>query len=86
MSIVAATLLILASGAAGDGNSQPATAKPAETTADNDPVICQSDNVLGSRIRRKRICMKRSEWQRQHQEEKQMIDRTQVQRGLDPAG
>ncbi len=82
MSIIAATLLILASGAAGDGTSQPPEAKPADSAETNDPVICQADRVLGSRIKRKRICMKRSEWQRQRQEEKQMIDRTQVQRGI----
>ena len=82
MSITAAALLIFASGAAAGGTSQPSTAKPANTTEETDPMICQSDKVLGSRIKRKRICMRRSEWQRQHQEEKQMIDRTQVLRGI----
>ena len=81
MSISAAALLILASGAATGATSQPSTAKPAQTTEETDPMICQSDNVLGSRIKRKRICMRRSEWQRQHQEDKMMIDRTQVLRG-----
>ena len=81
MSISAAALLILASGAATGATSQPNTAKPAQTTEETDPMICQSDNVLGSRIKRKRICMRRSEWQRQHQEDKMMIDRTQVLRG-----
>lgn len=81
MSITAAALLILASGAATGATSQPGTAKPAQTAEETDPMICQSDNVLGSRIKRKRICMRRSEWQRQHQEDKMMIDRTQVLRG-----
>lgn len=81
MSITAAALLILASGAANGATSQPGTAKPAQTAEETDPMICQSDNVLGSRIKRKRICMRRSEWQRQHQEDKMMIDRTQVLRG-----
>lgn len=86
MSITAAALLILASGGAAGGTSQPSTAKPADTKDQSDPMICQSDNELGSRIKRKRICMRRSEWQRQHQEDKMMIDRTQVLRGLDPSG
>lgn len=85
MSITAAALLILASGAATGGTTQPSTPKPADTTEETDPMVCQTDKVLGSRIKRKRICMRRSEWQRQHQEEKQMIDRTQVQRGV-PGG
>lgn len=82
MSITAAALLILAAGAAGEGTSQPNTAKPADPKEETDPMICQSDKVLGSRIKRKKICMRRTEWQRQHQEEKMMIDRTQVQRGV----
>ena len=86
MSITAAALLILASGTAAGGTSQPSTAKPAETKDETDPMICQSDNVLGSRLKRKRICMRRSEWQRQHQEDKMMIDRTQVLRGCKPGG
>jgi hypothetical protein len=86
MSITAAALLILASGAASGGTPQPSTAKPAETKDETDPMICQSDNVLGSRLKRKRICMRRSEWQRQHQEEKMMIDRTQVLRGCRSGG
>lgn len=86
MSITAAALLILASGAATGDTSKPNTAKPADSKDQSDPIICQTDNVLGSRIKRKRICVRRSEWQRQHQEDKQMIDRTQVLRGLDPAG
>jgi hypothetical protein len=84
MSITAAALLILASGAATGGTSQPSTAKPEDTKDKSDPMVCQTDNVLGSRIKRKRICMRRSEWQRQHQEDKQMIDRTQVLRGCQP--
>ena len=86
MSITAAALLIFAAGAAGEGTSQPSTAKPADTKEEADPMICQSDKVLGSRLKRKRICMRRTEWQRQHQEEKMMIDRTQVQRGCRPGG
>lgn len=92
MSIVAATLLVLAAGAAdpagtaGGQTSQPSTAKPQQSDNPDDPVICQSDKILGSRIKRKKICMKRSEWQRQHQEEKMMIDRTQVLRGVKDPG
>ncbi|WP_309750654.1 hypothetical protein [Novosphingobium sp.] len=86
MSIAAAALLILAAGSAGENTSQPSTAMPADAKEEADPMICQSDKVLGSRIKRKKICMRRTEWQRQHQEEKMMIDRTQVQRGCKPGG
>ena len=86
MSMTAATLLIFAAAAGGDGNTQPSTSQPADTRDADDPIICQTDKVLGSRIKRKRICMRRTEWQRQHQEEKQMIDRTQILRGVNPPG
>lgn len=82
MSFTAAALLILASG----GTTQPSNNKPPETKDETDPVICESYNEPGSRIKRRKVCMRRSEWQRQHQEEKQMIDRTQVLRGMTPAG
>lgn len=84
MSLIAATLFILAS--AGQGASQPATAKPPETTESHDPMVCESSEQIGSRLRRKRVCMRRSEWERQKQENKQMIERTQVQRGIDSKG
>lgn len=86
MSITAAALLILASGAADGGTTQPSTAKPQDAKEEADPMICQSFKELGSRIKRRKVCMRRTEWQRQHQEEKQMIDRTQVLRGIATPG
>ena len=80
MSLIAAFVL-LASGAA-DAAPAPANSTTAQTDK-SDPIVCESSEELGSRLKRKRVCMRRSEWRAQHQEEAQMINRTQVQRGVE---
>lgn len=82
MSLVAAFIL-LASGAA---DAPPATSPASATTDKSDPMVCESSEELGSRLRKQKVCMRRSEWRAQRQENSQMINRTQVQRGLEPAG
>ncbi len=91
MSILAATLLIVSSGAAAAETpaspvppAPPAKSEPAEVS--HDPILCQRSTEIGSRLKRRKVCMHRSEWDRQRLEDKQMIDRTQVQRGVTPAG
>lgn len=49
-------------------------------------MVCMTYQELGSRIKRRKVCLHKIEWDRQNQEEKQMINRTQVLRGLDKAG
>lgn len=79
MSVIAAFLL-LASGAA--DSTAPST-PPSAQTDKSDPMVCESSDEIGTRLRKKRVCMRRSEWRAQHQEEAQMINRTQVQRGIE---
>lgn len=92
MSILAATILVLSSGATSAEapvNPPPIPAPPAKTEraeASHDPIICQRSTEIGSRLKRRKVCMHRSEWDRQRLEDRQMIDRTQVQRGLTPSG
>lgn len=85
MSIVAAALILMASTA-----EPPAPAKAENQTgaeqADFDPMVCVVHQELRSRIKLRKVCLDKSEWDRQNQEEKQMINRTQVLRGLDKAG
>ena len=81
MSIFAAALLTLASGGSAGGDAEPAKAKPV-----SDPVVCQAYEELGSRLKHRKICKLRSEWRAQQEEDRQVINRAQVQRGLDPTG
>lgn len=76
-----AAVVLLASGAA-DALPPPSTPASAEAIK-SDPVVCQTYEELGSRLKRRKVCLHRSEWRAQHQDEAQMINRTQVQRGVD---
>ena len=86
MSIFAAALLTLASGGSASGDAEPAKAKPQDNAAQSDPVVCQAYDELGSRLKHRKICKHRSEWRAQQEEDRQVINRVQVQRGLDPPG
>ena len=76
MSLVAAALLALA--------AAPTDAGTTVTAQDNasDPMVCQTQEEIGSRLKKKKICMRKSEWAAQRDQNKQMIERTQVQRGV----
>lgn len=92
MSILTATLLVLSYGALNtDAPATPALpapppAKTERAEASHDPIICERSTEIGSRLKRRKVCMHRSEWDRQRLENKQMIDRTQVLRGVTPGG
>lgn len=61
-------------------------AVPGADAAKQDPVICERVTEIGSRLRAKKICMTKSEWAEQRRGDRSNIERSQVQRGLDPVG
>lgn len=71
LSVAAIGLLSVATGA---------TAR--EKSADKDPnrMICEKQEVLGSRLASKRICKTAAEWQAQRREDRNAIDRAQTVR------
>ncbi len=79
MSIFAAFLLL----ASGTADSTAPTTPPPPQTDKSDPMVCETSDEIGTRLGKKRVCMHRSEWRAQHLEEAQMINRTQVQRGVE---
>lgn len=92
MSILVALMLTISLGSA---ETTPAATPPvpvtppattAPTEASHDPLICQRSTEIGSRLKRRKVCMHRSEWNRQRLEDRQMIERTQVLRGVTPGG
>lgn len=93
MSILAATLFMLMGGV-GPATQTPTTVPPQPVAekkagpaqAEFDPLVCQVHQELGSLIKRRKVCLHKSEWDRQILEERQMINRTQVLRGITPAG
>ena len=61
----------------------PATAIAADKTADKkDPnrIICEKQGVVGSRLATKKVCMTAAEWQAKRLEDRQAIEKGQVQR------
>jgi hypothetical protein len=61
----------------------PAAASAEESkSAAKDPnrIICEKQEVLGSRLATKRVCMTAAEWETRRLEDRQNIDRQQIQR------
>lgn len=46
---------------------------------DPNRIICEKQEVVGSRLATKRICMTAAEWQAKRLEERQSLDRSQTQ-------
>ncbi|MDV3257625.1 MAG: hypothetical protein LOX97_07575 [Sphingomonas sp.] len=63
----------------------PAVAQAADakkkSAKDPNEVVCEKQEVLGSRVATKRICMTRSEWAEKRRLERLEIDKAQVNRG-----
>ncbi len=55
---------------------------PASTASTPDPneIVCEKQQVIGSRLQNKRVCMTRSEWTYRRSEDRQDLERRQ-QRG-----
>jgi len=59
-----------------------------EKKAERDPnrMICEKQEVVGSRLAAKRVCMTAAEWEAKRRDERQMIDRSQTQQRGPNAG
>jgi invasion protein IalB len=81
-SFLAASAAFLAAPASAQAQQpQPAQTSAAPAAATADPVICEKEEVTGSRLATRKICMKRSQWQDNQLQERQGIEKVQVQRG-----
>jgi invasion protein IalB len=58
-----------------DANAQP---------LDLNQVVCERQEVLGSRLATKRVCMTRSQWADLRAQDRQEIERVQTQRSAPP--
>lgn len=65
-------------------SDQPAGAPAAESGADRDSsqLICQKQEITGSRLGTKRICKTRAQWADFQLQERQQVEKVQVQRGM----
>lgn len=54
---------------------------PKKIAKDPNEVVCEKQEVLGSRVATKKVCMTRAEWAEKRRVERQEIDRAQTARG-----
>lgn len=59
-------------------NSAPVNAKPVENPNE---IVCEKQETTGSRIGARRVCMSRAEWADRKLQDRQELERVQVQRG-----
>ena len=73
--IIAALALIPAAAAA-------ATAADEKKTEAKDPnrIICEKQSVVGSRLTTKRVCMTAAEWEIRRREDREAVEKAQVNR------
>lgn len=49
---------------------------------DADPIKCERVEEVGSLIRAKKVCMRKSEWEEQRRSDRSAIERAQIQRAM----
>jgi hypothetical protein len=59
-----------------------ATASPPSKAEDRNEKVCQKIEVTGSRLATRRVCKTRAEWADLQLQDRQEIERIQVQRGM----
>jgi predicted carbohydrate-binding protein with CBM5 and CBM33 domain len=65
--------------------SQPAPAATPKAAV-SDPVICEKEEELGSRLAAKKICHTRSQWQELRMSDRSVTERAQQQRAMRAEG
>ncbi|NUT00878.1 MAG: hypothetical protein HOP96_07895 [Sphingomonas sp.] len=55
---------------------------PARTAADPNEVVCEKQEVLGSRLSSRRVCHTRAEWADLRLQDRQDLERAQTRRGM----
>jgi hypothetical protein len=82
--LAAQAVVVHAPGAAqADANAAPvASPDPGVEEKEVDPVMCERVKEVGSLIRAKKVCMRKSQWEEQRRSDRSVVERSQVQRGL----
>lgn len=80
---LAAALVAGMTGTAFAQAAAPAARAPAQATApDPNEVICEKQEVLGSRLAKRKVCHTRAEWADLKLQDRQDLDRAQTRRGM----
>lgn len=66
--------------------TQTAEAKTQATVNPLDKIVCRTEDSLGSRLNRKRVCMSVREWKDQADDSRDAVERLQQGQGVVPSG
>lgn len=77
----AANLLIGAVPAFAQG-TQPAQQQPAKPAKDPNEIVCEKQEVIGSRLASEKVCKTRAEWAEERRTSRMDLDKVQTQRDL----
>lgn len=85
----AAFFIALAAAAPAVGQAPPtqtATVKTPATVNPLDKIICRTEEGLGSRLNRKKVCMTVRDWKDQADDSRDAVERIQQGQGVVPSG
>ena len=85
VAVIAIAGAIMGASAAPVAAQTSAQAPPAEAkgkTADPNKIVCEKQEVLGSRVATRRVCMTRGQWADLKNQDRQEIDKVQTRRGM----
>jgi hypothetical protein len=76
--------------AAGAQAQQPPTQAPvqADPASNGNPneVVCERQSVIGTRLAHRKVCMTRSQWQDAKRQDREAVEKAQMQRGMGSGG
>ena len=78
---VLAVVTVLA-GAPAMADTPVAANPPRQSTLDPNQVVCEKQEVIGSRLATRRICKTRAEWADSRLQDRQEIEKLQTNRGM----
>jgi invasion protein IalB len=86
MMLRAILFLAIAFGAPTAAAAQQASTPPSTSTTNkaHDPseIVCEKQEVIGSRLTTKRVCLTRAQWADLRTQDRQDTERVQLQRGM----
>lgn len=83
-----AAAVTLSAGSAAFGQSQPTARQQPAASSTNpaDPVICEKEADLGTRLASHKICHPRSEWDQMRRDDRSVTEHVQSQRSMNQNG
>lgn len=82
-------VVFLAAAAPASAQTPPTQTANAPTQAKVDPlnkIVCRTEDGLGSRLNRKKVCMSLREWKDQADDSRDAVERIQQGQGVTPSG